>query len=74
MRLLVQFCNLGIIKRGQSFDTADPLWTRFEVSEQDFEELSNAFEKLFPEVYKILEDIRKGLPSKVDEYKRLSNK
>ena len=77
--ILREFEKLYCVKRGLRNYTgiADPLDASFSFHEMDegsFIKLREAFAKTFPDVFKKLEDIRKGLRDQIDEENRQFHK
>ncbi|MFL6342456.1 MAG: hypothetical protein ACJ72U_13035 [Nitrososphaeraceae archaeon] len=73
--ILREFEELHCVKRGlrNYTDIADPLDPSFSFHEMDkdnFRKLREAFAKTFPDVFKKLEDIRKGLRYQINEDNR----
>jgi hypothetical protein len=88
-RLLFEFSRLRSVKRGlavhgwihpalkdqyRTIDTGDPLWTAYELDEENFKKLTTAFANIYPEINEQLEYIRKILPDKIQRHKESDRK
>jgi DNA-binding transcriptional ArsR family regulator len=83
-RLLFEFSRLRPVKKGlavhgwvppalkdqyRTMDIDDPLWTDYELDEENFKKLTTAFANIYPEINEHLEHIRKTLPDKIQKHK-----
>jgi hypothetical protein len=88
-RLLFEFSKLRPVKKGlavygevqpalkdqyRTMDINDPLWTDYELNEENFKKLTMAFANIYPEINEQLENIRKTLPDKIEEHKESNRK
>jgi hypothetical protein len=52
----------------RKMDIDDPTWSRYEMDEENFTKLTETFAKIFPGIFRTLENIRKTLPGDIQSF------
>jgi hypothetical protein len=53
-------------RRVRKMDVCNPVWSIYEMDEQNFEKLNSAFANAFPEAYEKLERLRNDMPADIE--------